>query len=632
MNHKTKNRLILLEGLPGTGKSTDSFRLYEQLICNGKKAHWIHEVSQPHSTLFFTESCLTKEEYQNYTKKYPQIAKLFDEAAEIRKTTVGIDQETVSRKWQGTCNTDPKEEAWYQELLRYDAFPGSLDRYEGQALEKWEAFTEKVLRDEDTVYIMDSGIFQYQIFTYLLKDAPYERLETFVRKIAECIKPLDPILFYLYREHTEDSIEYLKQQRGVEDLISTWQRDQEEPYYQNKQKDVTAFYDFLKDYAKYAEALFENLTIDKRKIEISGNDWRSYEDLMLKELQITRIDEPDCKATDETYINAEHGFSFVIKENEMIDPEGVKRRLSPKSQEEFFVEGIPTILHFYGRHSIRILGQQIIPQWTETGLLYSLQESTNHETIKKQYSTDDKLNIRISLHSKYSVNKQGFGNWIFSHYQISEGMSVLELGCGNGDMWLGKDGIIRRCSRLVLSDLSEGMLESAKEKLKDHDGIEYRVIDIQDIPFPDKSFDVVIANMMLYHVADLSRGLEEVRRVLKDDGTFYCATYGENGMMEYIELLFDEFPISSAYNYNFTLQNGEGKLLRYFSEIQKLHYEDALAVTDVEDMIDYIYSLPGFSDLQDLPRDILRSVLEKNMHDGILRVPKDYGMFIVRKT
>ena len=86
----------------------------------------------------------------------------------------------------------------------------------------------------------------------------------------------------------------------------------------------------------------------------------------------------------------------------------------------------------------------------------------NNETIKKQYGTDDKLNTRISFHNKYSVNKQGFGNWIFSNYQISEGMSVLELGCGSGKMWLGKDEIINRCSRLILSDVSEGMLKNAK--------------------------------------------------------------------------------------------------------------------------------------------------------------------------
>ena len=49
----------------------------------------------------------------------------------------------------------------------------------------------------------------------------------------------------------------------------------------------------------------------------------------------------------------------------------------------------------------------------------------DHTTVEKQYSTADRLSTRISIHSKYSTNKQGFGNWITSHYQIREGMTVL---------------------------------------------------------------------------------------------------------------------------------------------------------------------------------------------------------------
>ena len=177
-------------------------------------------------------------------------------------------------------------------------------------------------------------------------------------------------------------------------------------------------------------------------------------------------------------------------------------------------------------------------------------------TVRKQYSTADRLTTRISIHSKYSVNKQGFGNWITSHYRIREGMSVLELGCGTGEMWVGKDGMIRQCARFILSDFSEGMLNRARETLRDCAGVEYRTIDIQEIPFAERSFDVVIANMMLYHVPDLFRGLREVRRVLKEDGAFYCATYGENGMMAYIADLFSAYHVQEKSNDSFTLQNG----------------------------------------------------------------------------
>ena len=116
---------------------------------------------------------------------------------------------------------------------------------------------------------------------------------------------------------------------------------------------------------------------------------------------------------------------------------------------------------------------------------------------------------------------------------------MLELGCGTGEMWLGKGRIISGCSRFVLSDFSEGMLDKAKETLRGQKGIEYRRIDIQDIPFEDRTFDAVIANMMLYHVPDLQKGLREVGRVLKEDGTAIPGLYatGEvaNGGFYYVE-------------------------------------------------------------------------------------------------
>ena len=207
---------------------------------------------------------------------------------------------------------------------------------------------------------------------------------------------------------------------------------------------------------------------------------------------------------------------------------------------------------------------------------------------------------------------------------------MLELGCGTGDMWAGKDDIIQRCSRFILSDFSDGMLDKARETLRDCTGIEYRTIDIQEIPFDDGSFDIVIANMMLYHVPDLSRGLREVRRVLKEGGLFYCATYGENGMMESIAEMFSAYHVRKKINNSFTLQNGGEKLLPVFGHVQRLLYEDALEVTNVNDLVDYIRSLTGMSDLQKLPEDTIRSVLEQNMSDGVLRIPKEYGMFVAR--
>ena len=250
------------------------------------------------------------------------------------------------------------------------------------------------------------------------------------------------------------------------------------------------------------------------------------------------------------------------------------------------------------------------------------------KAVRTQYRTAERLQTRINIHSRYSVNRQGFGNWILSQYRFQPGLSVLELGCGTGEIWKGQADLIRICKRLVLSDASEGMLRQARENLKEIPQIEFQQIDIQDIPFPDASFDGVIANMMLYHVPELQKGLREAARVLKEDGTFYCATYGEHGMMADICRMFRDDLIEDRTNHRFTLQNGAKQLKACFGDVQMVQYEDELAVTNVEDMVDYIFSLTGISDLQKLPRDRIREVLKANMTDGILRIPKEYGLFI----
>ena len=108
----------------------------------------------------------------------------------------------------------------------------------------------------------------------------------------------------------------------------------------------------------------------------------------------------------------------------------------------------------------------------------------SRSAVEKQYASSAKLQTRISIHEKYSTNKQGFGRWISAHYRFPERASVLELGCGTGSMWLGQEALADSCSRLILSDYSEGMIQTARETLRGYKGIEYQVIDIQDIPFP----------------------------------------------------------------------------------------------------------------------------------------------------
>ena len=248
--------------------------------------------------------------------------------------------------------------------------------------------------------------------------------------------------------------------------------------------------------------------------------------------------------------------------------------------------------------------------------------------VSLQYKDSKNLNQRISIHDKYSTNKQGFGNWIFSNYKILKGVSILELGCGTCNMWIKRDKEIDMASKIVLSDISLGMIEESKKNLSMYSKIEYKNINIENIPYEDESFDIVIANMMLYHVSNIDNALKEVRRVLKKGGVFYCATYGENGIVPYLATILSSCGMKDNSNKNFTLQNGKSYLDKVFNDVIRLDYEDSLEVTDVDDIIDYLYSLSSITNLNLKSKDIIKEELIKNMKDGIRYIPKEYGMFI----
>jgi len=190
------------------------------------------------------------------------------------------------------------------------------------------------------------------------------------------------------------------------------------------------------------------------------------------------------------------------------------------------------------------------------------------ENVKTQYADDKNLSAQMNLHAKYSTNKRGFVPWLFEQYAFSEDDLILELGCGNGAQWNGRVGSLPRGCRLILSDLSDGMLEIVREKVASFPNVDFQKIDIQDIPFADASFDIIVANHMLYHVQNLNKALAEVHRVLKSGGRFYASTNGNGGMRPFLHDALARFdPSSKAFTseQSFSLQNGGEILRRHFS-------------------------------------------------------------------
>jgi ubiquinone/menaquinone biosynthesis C-methylase UbiE len=258
---------------------------------------------------------------------------------------------------------------------------------------------------------------------------------------------------------------------------------------------------------------------------------------------------------------------------------------------------------------------------------------TDQQYLKTdQYRDSSNLDARVVIHQRFSTNSYGWFKWVFDVVAKSPGNArILELGCGPGYLWKENISRIPATWNIILSDLSSGMLDAAWRNLVvTGRAFQFKEIDAQSIPYEDETFDVVIANHMLYHVPDRPKAITEIKRVLKPNGRLIATTVGENHMKEMMDW-FRQVHISKSWESfanSFTLESGLVQLEPFFSDIILSCYEDNLHITEIEPIMAYIHSSMRVSELSEEELAKLELDLEKELKEkGKIFISKDSGLF-----
>lgn len=129
--------------------------------------------------------------------------------------------------------------------------------------------------------------------------------------------------------------------------------------------------------------------------------------------------------------------------------------------------------------------------------------------------TYDKLNHRLS----WDIDR-GWRRKAISQLQPHAPKTLLDIATGTGDFAILAAQMLKP-DRLVGADISEGMMEIGREKVKRlglQDVISFEREDCTALSYPDASFDAVTAAFGIRNFADLDQGLREMSRVLKPGG------------------------------------------------------------------------------------------------------------------
>jgi ubiquinone/menaquinone biosynthesis C-methylase UbiE len=255
----------------------------------------------------------------------------------------------------------------------------------------------------------------------------------------------------------------------------------------------------------------------------------------------------------------------------------------------------------------------------------------------QQYKTPSNLQARIEIHRRFSRNPIPWFQWQYQALAIQPGETVLDLGCGPGGLWAFQRGILPADSRILLCDLSSGMVASAASSLAAESPFRFAVGDAQRIPIRDHCCDLVTANHMLYHVPDIAQAAAEIRRVLKPGGRLAAATNGNLHLKELYDLIrrfIPDFREDNNSARRFGLENGAEILSPFFEQIEVRPYEDSLWVTEVEPLLAYIQSMWGIWELEKSGEELLprfeAAIRTEIDHRGGYFIQKSGGILFAR--
>ena len=100
---------------------------------------------------------------------------------------------------------------------------------------------------------------------------------------------------------------------------------------------------------------------------------------------------------------------------------------------------------------------------------------------------------------------------------LNEGSNLLDVGCGNPSTGMMEGAFLDYIGYGTGIDIENRTIN-----------FDFKLGNMEDIPFDDSSFDVVTALEVIEHINDPIKGLSEVHRVLKNNGLFVMSTPDNN--------------------------------------------------------------------------------------------------------
>lgn len=269
----SSTKLILLEGVPGSGKSTAGAYLQSFLEKTGLPVRFWREGDYENPADFEGVACLKGSRYRHVLSNYPDLVELIREQLTIR-----ADDHLIQYRKLQQLHAEQIPQKLIVELSGYDVYDGlPMDEYCRLSLQRWHEFEASAEVSEE-ITILECCFLQNPLTVMLARHNadPGIACEQII-KIAGIIEPLTPLVIYLRPLDVRAALQHVRAERPREwsDFVTWYLTGQAygEAHHLEGYEGVIQFYEMRQ---KLEVDLLNKLPIRSLTIERADPDWDDY--------------------------------------------------------------------------------------------------------------------------------------------------------------------------------------------------------------------------------------------------------------------------------------------------------------------------------------------------------------------
>lgn len=280
-----KTKLIMVEGLPGFGKSTTSRMIYDILTERNIETRLVMEGDVDHPADYEGTSCLTEEEFGRLLQAAGSFKEILIERAAKKGSWNLIPYQKLKNEYGASFPND-----LYHSLSRQDIYELPLELNRRLITERWEAFAEQALQ-EPAVMIFECCFIQKPVTVGMVKyDAPDDQVMDYVLGLEKAILGLNPVLFYI----EQDNLEYAFR-KAIRERPEAWSTGFVHYYTQQgygKQRGlegVEGTLEVLEARRRLEYRILDSLGLNKERMNNSYYDQETYRTMLIDKLKLHKV-------------------------------------------------------------------------------------------------------------------------------------------------------------------------------------------------------------------------------------------------------------------------------------------------------------------------------------------------------